>query len=285
MSVTGAANGSVSPTVQDGYVALSLDTTPGTWEFADIYRVRDGDRTQLRNGVREPLNTGDWVGSDHEAPLGEPVHYEFDLFDNPDDDTPVGSVKTDTPVIVPPQAPGRVYLHNVISPSTILSPQIEGIDSIQREAQMGVYPIIGRSAPVVVAAARGSRQGSIRVLTKTLADRDALWAMFESGDVLLLRSEAEYGIGSMYLAVSNVTEERITRFGWVAYRRFTLEFIETERPVGSALTAANNSWQVVLTGATDWQTLMDLRASWSTVYVQPIGSAEEGEYRGDVPDL
>jgi hypothetical protein len=264
-----------------GFVNLQLTTDARN--YADIYRVVGSRETLIRSGVRAPLTAGDWVGSDYEVPLGVQVTYRADLFDAANG-VAVEDVAS-APMVQPPLATGRIYLHNVSNPGAILSPQVEEMDAMSRESKATVYDVVGRSAPVVVSATRSSRTGSLQLLTRTLEERDALWALFEATDVLLLRSSPEYGIGNIYLVAQNVSEERVTRLGYYPHRRFTVEWVETGSPVGSALTAANNSWQVVTTGASTWEVLMGIRDNWSEVYVQPIGSAEEGDYRGDVPDL
>lgn len=269
-------------TANQGYVDLLL--TSDAAQYADIYREQEGRPDELiRNGVRTALTAGDWIGADYEVPLAADVTYRADLFDAING-APVATATSGT-VQVAPLKPGRIYLHNVASPSAILSPQVEEMEPVTREAKSAVYDVVGRSTPVVVASVRSSRTGSMSLLTRTLDERDELWRLFSSGDVLLLRTERTYGVGTIYIAVNNVTEERVTRLGYHPMRRFNVEYVETGSPVGSALTAANNSWQVVLTGASTWEVLMGVRSNWSEVYVQPIGSAEEGEYRGDVPDL
>lgn len=268
-------------TPAQGFVNLQLTTDART--YVDVYRVVGATETLIRTAVRTALTAGDWVGSDYEVPLGVEVTYRASLFDA-SNGVEVEDV-TSAPLVLPALAPGRIYLHNVSSPGAILSPQVEEFDAVSKESKATVYDVVGRSTPVVVSAVRSSRTGSVRLLTKTLEERDALWALFDATDVLLLRTEPTYGVGALYLAANTVSEERVTRLGAQAMRRFTVEWVETGPPVGSSLTAANNSWQVVVTGASTWEVLMGVRSNWSEVYVQPIGSAEEGDYRGDVPDL
>ncbi|TDC22458.1 hypothetical protein E1261_30910 [Kribbella albertanoniae] len=225
------------------------------------------DTTVIRDGENAALNNGGWIGFDYEAPLGVDMFYTatFTRTGNPE------TVTTNSATIrLEAKGYGRAWISNAVDPASAILAWVDGLDEIERPAEVGVFDMVGRTLPVVVTGTRGSRRGEVRINTETLDDRDALWGLLENGDVLLLRTTREFGVGNLYLVVQKATEARVTRLGMFPKRRFSLEFVETSSPIGRLVSGRDNTWQQVLTGAADWQAVKTQRATWLDVYRTPF---------------
>jgi hypothetical protein len=254
----------VTPDAETASVGLYI-LAPYIYNTVTVDRYDGTTWVPVRGAEKKQLSGGSWVGVDYEVPLGSTVTYRATLRDDPSGATFV--VQRD--VVLPDISPGRGRLGNAVDPANAVLTWIEGMDAIDRPTQVGVYEIIGRKLPVVVTGKRGSRRGVLRLLTRDIADRDAMWRLLDEGDTLLLRTGPEYGLGNLYMAIEAVSEQRITPIGYYPARRFTLEFIETGIPVGSLISAADNSWGLLVTGTATWATLKDDRSSWLAVYQVP----------------
>jgi hypothetical protein len=170
-------------------------------------------------------------------------------------------------------SPSRSFLQDADNPSTQVSPHVEGIESIERATRLGVFEIIGRSTPVVTTAKLAARRGTLALFTTTQNETDALWSMVDSGNLMLFRTTRTYGIGSMYFACESITEERVTRLGAIPKRRFEIEFIETDPPVGPAIAYSWNNWTRVVNNAATWQVVLNQRATWELLLTNPLGGS------------
>ncbi|MEV8373016.1 hypothetical protein AB0P21_09780 [Kribbella sp. NPDC056861] len=241
---------------------------PFRFNWATITRTAPGGVAEpIRDGVNVALNDGGWIGFDYEAPLGVPLTYTATFTRTGDPETVVAASPA---VVLDAGGYGRAWLSNAVDPASAVLAWVEGLDEIERPAEVGVFDMVGRSLPVVVTGTRGSRRGQLRLVTATLDERDALWGLLDDGDVLLLRTTREFGIGNLYFAVQKATESRATRLGMHPARRFGLEFVETSAPIGRLVSGRDNTWRQVVTGAATWQDVKDQRADWLDVYRTPF---------------
>jgi hypothetical protein len=252
---------------QIGTTLVRVQAADGTWTTLEsLYRADAwGNNYRVRGGSEVALAGGVIVVPDEETPLDTDVTYTAVVRKG-------SSKQTGTVTVHPPtDRPDRTFLSLADSPGSVVTPHMESIPEIVRETNVGIYEVLGRVNPVVATGTMGSRKGTMTLLTATQDETDHLWSLADKGDVLLFRTTREYGVGILYFVILEITENRITRLGMFAQRRFTVEFVETDPPVGAASSAAWNTWQRVLDAQTTWQGVINTRATWELVLTDPYG--------------
>lgn len=237
-------------------VALSWTSAPVP-ATATVQRVNpDGTIVPVRGADPATLVAGAWVGDDFEAPLDEPFYYQATSSDRP------GVVVTSPTYTM--ASGGATWLKHPGRPFLNTKVEVGLPPDLTRPVAQGVFEVLGRSRPIAVTMLRNSERGTLVLNTHTDADRVALLGLLEDGNPLFLSTPGGYGIGSVYVAVGEVTEQRLTRVGRTPDRQFNLPFTVVDRPPGTAL-AVGNSWSDVLGAYASWSQLLLTEGTWTGV--------------------
>jgi hypothetical protein len=199
---------------------------------------------------------GEWVGDDFEAPLDQIFYYQVHSADRPGETITSPTYRMDSAGKTWLKHPGRPFLN---MPVEVAAPP-----DLARPVAQGVFEVLGRARPIAVTMRRGSERGDLVLNTRTDAGRSALLGLVEDGSPLFLSTPAGYGIGSVYVAVGEVTERRLTGLGRTQNRQWQLPFTVVDRPPGTAL-AVGNSWTDVLNRYPSWYEALQTEGTWTGV--------------------
>jgi hypothetical protein len=231
---------------------------------ATIARVNSADGTVLavRNAEPATLVLGQWIGPDYEVPLDDEFYYRATSPDVPGVEllsVPYSVASVERTML---KHPGRPALNAAVRVS-------EG-PSLTRPVAQGIFDVLGRQTPVAVSMRRNSARGDLHLVTFDDAEREALLLLLDDGTPLLLQTPSGYGVGNVYIAVGEVSEERATGFGPEPLRRWTLPFVVVDRPTGAAL-AVGNSWADILASYGSWDAMRAAEGTWAGV-LEGLGS-------------
>ena len=167
-------------------------------------------------------------GTDFEAPLGVPVTYQATVANATE--TSPGSATTTVTLGTPNT--DVAWLKDPRSPALNVRVLVDRLDSQTFDGRVGVMEVIGRPTPVTIGDVREAATGTLVLSVLSQDDTVAMHYLTASGNPLLFQTSPGFGIGSMYLAVTRVVEGRVSRLGMIAERRFALDFVEVDPPVG-----------------------------------------------------
>lgn len=142
---------------------------------------------------------------------------------------------------------------------------------IQRQDNNGVFHVLGRTLPVAVTDARGSREWTMTVWTETAGDAADLDTVLASGDLEFIHVPADCTVPGGYVVVGTTTERK-TRPHAVR-RHFDLPVTEVAAPKQDSM-GSTATWQTVLDNYATWADLIADKATWADV-LELIGSADE----------
>ena len=146
---------------------------------------------------------------------------------------------------------------------------ISDMSSYGYDTPTGVLTVLGRPEPVTVGQVRRAATGDVTFLTLNQEERDRLHYITASGHVLLLQSTQESGVGSMYIALMGVTENRVLPQRDEQERYFTVSYQEVAAPVGAG--APFSTWQDVIDQYPTWQAVIDANTSWFSL-IENLGT-------------
>jgi|SRR5215831_19544965 len=196
---------------------------------------------------------------DHEAPMDVPVIYRLSP------SNPAGAFPVTT-------TPGRVltsYDKVWLKDPAFGSydkwiEEVTNIPTLVYGSRAGVFDIIDREEPVVVAAKRQSWTGDLKFTTRTDGDRQDFEDMLSRGQVLLLCVPPRYGMGNAYVHVGDVQCDRIG-LADEPTRAWTLPLTCVDRPTPLGLVSLGMHWIDVYYKYATWQDLVDTGYQWSDV--------------------
>lgn len=224
---------------------------------ATIERVAsDGTVMAVRGADPATLAGGQWAGLDYEAPVDVEFYYQATSTSLPGTTLTTGQLTMPSGNISWLRSPGQPALN---MPVTIITPP-----TWDRPITQGVFDVLGRSRPVAVSQRRSSERGDLVVATLTEDERQALLALVADGSILYLTTPGGWGVGSVYVAVADISEARPSALGSDPFRLFTLSLTVVDRPSGAAL-AAGNSWSDVLGAFTSWSQLSLTTDTWAVI--------------------
>lgn len=177
---------------------------------------------------------------------------------------------TETPTI------DRVWLKSVARPFLNMKITVEDYAPITRASRSGVFEIPGRSFPVRVGDAAGSRAWALDVLTSTLVEARSLEYLVASGDVVHVQVPPAYDIPGGYVGLGDMSLSRVSRRLSDVRRRFALPMRQVAPPaptvVGYTATWAGiiaefGTWADVVAAFPTWADVMEYVSDPSTVIV------------------
>lgn len=254
-----AATLTATTTPAQGKATVTLTWTDPTPDptTALVERVHaNGERLPVRGGDPAALAAGAWVGDDFEVPHDEQFYYVATS-------TQVPGVTITSPTYTVASS-GATWLKHPGRPALNTVVQVTTPPDLTRPIEQGVFNVLGRARPVALSMRRQSEQGELRLFTATDGARSQLVGMLADGMPLLLVCPAGYGIGTVYISVAEVQEQRPSPWGKEQARLWSLPFTVVDRPLGSAL-AAGNSWTDVLGRYPSWSQMLQTEGTWADV--------------------
>jgi hypothetical protein len=129
-----------------------------------------------------------------------------------------------------PYSSCEAWLTDLARPTNSLQLEVESLHELAYPVPSGIYRVLNRRDPVVVALPAQTPSSELIVLTETLDERDRVRNLLGSGYPFLLRTTQAQGIGNAYFALSQFVEERFLTLGTAPQRRFRIECVQVERP-------------------------------------------------------
>lgn len=232
------------------HASTSRTLVPTTVTLTRVYP--DGSTYPVRNAEPATLLSGLWVGDDFEVPIGTDFTYTATADDIPGAvlTSPTYRINTTDTWL---KHPGQPALNNHFD--------VQHGPDLTHPVSQGIFDVIGRTTPIAVSLRRNSARGELTLITWDATERAALLGLLQDGTPLLFTAPDDHGIGPAYLAIGEVTEERISPIGNRPERRWTLDFTIVDRPTGAAL-AVGNTWADANGTYTSWQTLQATEGTW-----------------------
>lgn len=136
-----------------------------------------------------------------------------------------------------------------------------GLAGRQFAADAKTMDIPGAARGTAAYSARKDFTSTLRLVTRTLPDRDALEAILATGAPLLLQLPPEYGERDQYVQVGQYTEDRLTNDHRTPWRAFTLPYVVEDAPIGPAQGPAGMNW-ADLSAYPTWTALKATGKTW-----------------------
>jgi hypothetical protein len=217
------------PTVQ--VTATNIDTAPHRFEVRRSAAV--AGRHEVRWLHRRLLNaSASATAIDDEAPLGVPFTYTLYADGNPV--TTSSEFQFDGPWTAD-GVPAWAWLRHLSLPSLSVPVAISALPTMTRTGRSGTFYPLGSGRPVVTSWPRGGREGELELVTLTDAGRQALLRLLDDGTPLQLATDSYFSVdeSGLYMAVTDVVEERPVDTGIDQARWLRLTFIEVDAPVAA----------------------------------------------------
>lgn len=211
--------------------------------------IRWGSNYTCVAGVPSP------PADDYEAPLDVEVTYRVTQV------TPTGSETATVKTILP--SGGTTWLKDPGVPSrNVALREVKELPELTYVARSGVFAVIDRPRPVVVAAKRQAWTGTLAFTTSTEGERVRVYDLLSRGQVLLLTTPYDYGIGNAYIYAGDAVE---TRIGVVTEpsRAWSLPITEVDRPESLSLTPLTIRWVDIKNAYPTWAALAATGKTWN----------------------
>jgi hypothetical protein len=251
---------------------VTATATPGTNPYVNValasfvessvtvVRIDDaGNEVLVRNGDPLTLSGGSGLIQDYETPLDTNQHWEA---------RNVSSGATiATSATVQLDSGGNVYLGHPGKPSLNMQVILAEWQPGTRASRSATFHVIGKRLPVARSFRRAGHAGSMVVRCDTFAQLNQLNDLLDDGYPLIIRAPAdpEWGIGTRYLSVGDVSEEMRVRTPTRPRRWISLPWVEVQRPAGLAQAGPGFSWQDVINTYATWQDLISANPDWASV--------------------
>lgn len=169
---------------------------------------------------------------DYDAPLGVTVSYRLQVT------TAVGTSSADSNTVVISGLAG-CWLSDPVS-SSAMQLQLQAWDERTRAARRSVLAVISRPDPVVLLDYPLMPSGEWTIHTRTDAETEQLLSILTTSGVVLLRTQPATSIKTVYAAVGDITETRMTNNALDQRRLVTVAVQEvTAMPATASLVDAN----------------------------------------------
>jgi hypothetical protein len=168
---------------------------------------------------------------------------------------------------------GAPWLKNIAQPFTNMPVALADATDITRPTRGSSFAIVGQELPVAISTTRGGRQFTLTVYVTTDAQNQAVQALCESGDVLLLQIPAApvpyltQDIAGYYTAGDTIT----TRQSVVWPNRWIQIPLTEVVPPGPDVTPAVSTWQTVQATYPTWASVVAAQPTWAAL-IQSSGA-------------
>jgi hypothetical protein len=212
---------------EKGRVKIQATAAPGG--LISVTRTHPSGRVvTVRSMNQAAMSGGAFIGWDYESPIGVPVTYQASYY--ADADTFVASSNTQTVTWITELD----WLKDPLEPIRNMPISINDMSTLSYQTPTGVFPVLGRPAPVTVGEIRQAAAGDVIFATGDHSEALRLHYLTASGHTLLLQSSQASGVGSMYIAPLNFVENRVLPLRDEEARYWTLTYQEVDPPVGDA---------------------------------------------------
>lgn len=193
---------------------------------------------------------GDRIVDDYECPFDQPVTYQL--------------AEADATGTLPAPASGAVLTHPTDPTLAVYGLTVHSDDAWQWSAPGIAHNVIGSAWPVVTHGLRTVHEGTLMVQTAYDA-RAPLYALLQTGAVLLLRTPASCAVDDGWLWPQSVTGEKLGRRDDPSAFRWSLDYQRAQRPGGEVTQDPSNSWAALAVTHATWSDLSAAHATWSEV--------------------
>jgi hypothetical protein len=141
---------------------------------------------------------------------------------------------------------------------------LTGWSPVSRKSKNATFQVRGRIGPVAVTDVHDAREMTIRVATRTVADRDALDNALAQGAPVLFQTPDNIACPTMYAVVGDYewrTVTKILRDGRPATSEFTIPLTEVSAPPPS-IVGAGITWAVLAQNFASWSEVLDEHPTW-----------------------
>lgn len=240
-------------------VTVVIDMGLGTVTAIKVERKSYGKPWEtLRAGAVYAAVAGKATFVDYEVPFDLPVYYRATQV------TPAGSL-TGTSATVTMASVGYTWLKDPAYPTRNM--RLDEVTSLVEQSytsRAGVFAVIDRARPVVVAARRASWAGELALTTATDAQRVQMEDLLSRGQILLLTTPANYGLGAIYVHVGDVTQTRPSGIVTDPTRSWKLPLTSVDRPSAAlSVMPVGMRWADVKVKYATWQALTDSDLTWN----------------------
>lgn len=239
-------------------IRLSINMGLNTITKILVDRKTSGESwVTLRAGASYASPGGIAAIDDYEAPFDTPVIYRATQV------TPVGATTgLSAWATLPSQQ--ETWLKDPAYPTRNMRlDEVTSLEEMQFVSRAGVFAVIDRPRPVVVAARRAEWTGVLSLTTATDDQRIKMDDLLKRGQVLLLSTPKNYGIGNMYVHVGDVQQTRVTPLVTEPTRQWQLPLTAVDRPEAISTMLPGITWADVKAKYPTWQALTDTDMTWN----------------------
>jgi hypothetical protein len=207
-------------------VRLTVTVPAGTTSLA-VWRVSTatGHAAYVRgweagalSGSQTTVLLFDW-----EAPLGVALVYYAQTLAP----LPVSAVGSTAPLTL---TDTRDWLVDLARPTNTFPITVEALPELQFDGPTGVHRVLDRRDPILTQAPLWTPSGALSIVTATRSERDRARTILGGGVAFLLRTPPAEGVGNMYLGVTGLREQRLSRLALHDDRRFVADVVQVARP-------------------------------------------------------
>lgn len=155
-------------------------------------------------------------------------------------------------------------VHCVPAPSPII-----------RRPRQGIFPIVGRSVPVAVTDVRGSREFTLRAITRTTQEWQDFDLVLSTGDIFFVQAPPDSAVPTVYAAVDLTQQSQPLKLvrcdrDW---RVFDLPLIEVAAPSPETV-GSIGTWQTVVNTYATWSDVLMNHPTWADLLTL-VGSTND----------
>lgn len=256
------------------YARVRIVATGIEWETATIWRRAGRSQPQwtfVRSAYGADTTSGALVAYDYEMPIdGQEITYAIAEGTTPppfDAPTWTITVEADQP-----------WLRHLGVPGLSMPVTVATIDTIDHPGRIGIYEIVGRRDPVTVHDVRGSRRGTLTLLTRTADEAARMRTVIADGAPLLLQlSCVPVDFADCYMAITSVALSRVNPGRTTSTARtWEFAYVEVARPAGEVGFHAGRVWADVLAEQPTWAQVAAETPTWLHVLLGPDLPATAG---------
>lgn len=232
---------SITPEDEDARLSIEISEAKAGKSTADLYELQkslDAGSTWMEVRTLEEggmLPGGSSEAWDYEVPNGQDVRYRARSVNKAGNSTGPWVETADSSWSSP-----SVWIKNVFLPSLSLhNPEggrVRSFPSQSRELDATVHKVLGRPDPIVVRDEGGPiyENGELVLMTETVEDREAVDALIESGQTLLLQFPEDADEQDRYIEITgSFQRERIVDKSFATLRDETFNWQQVAAPDGT----------------------------------------------------
>lgn len=103
----------------------------------------------------------------------------------------------------------------------------------RRTRRVGVFPVVGLSAPITVSDVRSTNTGVLPIVTDTIAEYDAIDDLLAAAPTILVQFPPSTGYADMYATVTSDVDNYLSPVAEAVVRVWEVEYVETSAPADS----------------------------------------------------